>query len=551
MRLQNPLYQAYNENEYATREWLNVYEQAKKEIEAELFDAYRKINVEKPLISDFYRYNHLQKIEKQIEESIIQLGVREEDFTTNVLKYATDLGTKVVNNVLDAPILNKRAIDNVIKYPWHGANYSDRIWNNKAELIASMKSELTNGIIQGKSIYQVASAMEERLNVGKNKTQRLVRTEYMHALNQGQIESYKAAGYTKLRWSATMDSRTSEMCRERNGKEYPIDQLPDIPAHPNCRCTFIPVIDDDFIEARAQMLQEAKRGLENQEDPLEGIEYNDSLSKTNMKEKVGKENYDNFITHLSGIDNDRVKEMFNYLGDKLQFKPIANIHPYAQGSIIQLDPKSFDGNLSRNPMKTVYHEAGHAFDSLGIELLTGKNGFAIGKKKVKVLRKTVEVDDNIYHASALPKYKLRESFNRDLWRAINGPDLPMFEDLGPKPRKKIEKQEWEAKEYEIYKVHQENARNFQSEYRKKFKENPSAYSALSDIMESTGWFYGTLGAGHGSSYWKKTGMAETEFFAHATELVSNKEAEKVMREIFPTGIGVWEQLVDDILERVK
>ncbi|MCD5001190.1 minor capsid protein [Enterococcus saccharolyticus] len=262
-RLQNPLYQAYNQNELATREWLNVYEQAKKEIEAELFDAYRKINVEKPLISDFYRYNHLQKIEQQIDQSIMQLGVHEEDFTTGVLKHATELGTRVVNNVLEAPMLNKRAIDTVIKYPWHGANYSDRIWTNKAELIASMKSELTNGIIQGKSIYQVAGAMEERLNVGKSKTQRLVRTEYMHALNQGQIESYKAAGYAKLRWSATMDDRTSDICRKRNGKEYPIDQLPDIPAHPNCRCTFVPVIDDDFINARARMLEDAKSKRKN------------------------------------------------------------------------------------------------------------------------------------------------------------------------------------------------------------------------------------------------------------------------------------------------
>lgn len=214
------------------------------------------------MISDFYRYNHLQKIEKQIEQSIIQLGVREEDFTTSVLKHATSLGTKVVNNVLESPMLNKRAIDNIIKYPWHGANYSDRIWNNKAELIASMKNELTNGIIQGKSIYQVANMMEERLNVGKSKTQRLVRTEYMHALNQGQIESYKAAGYTKLRWSATMDSRTSKMCRERNGKEYLIDQLPDIPAHPNCRCTFVPVIDDEFINKRSEMLAKAKAEID-------------------------------------------------------------------------------------------------------------------------------------------------------------------------------------------------------------------------------------------------------------------------------------------------
>lgn len=258
------------------------------------------------MISDFYRYNHLQKIEQQINQSIMQLGVHEEEFTTGVLKHATELGTRVVNNVLEAPMLNKRAIDTVIKYPWHGANYSDRIWNNKAELIASMKSELTNGIIQGKSIYQVANMMEDRLNVGKSKTQRLVRTEYMHALNQGQIESYKAAGYTKLRWSATMDDRTSDICRKRNGKEYPIDQLPDIPAHPNCRCTFVPVIDDDFIDARARMLEEAKQQIENAEPDEEFLEI-DNLLERKLQTKS-----DSWYSRLS---NPQIRAIDNFTDD--------------------------------------------------------------------------------------------------------------------------------------------------------------------------------------------------------------------------------------------
>jgi SPP1 gp7 family putative phage head morphogenesis protein len=256
--LQNPLHKAYNENEQATRQWLSVYQQASKDIKAEIFDTYQKMNVEKPLISDFYRYNNLQKIEKQINDSVLQLGVKEADFTKQALQHATLVGSQAAADVLNTNVLNKRAIDELIMRPWHDSNFSDRIWKNKAQLINSLKTELTNGIIQGKSIYDVANNIDARIDVGRGQTQRLVRTEYMHALNQGQIESYRAKGYSKLKWIATMDDKTSKICRKLNRKEFDIENLPDIPAHPNCRCTMVPVITDEMIEAAGNRLRDAK-----------------------------------------------------------------------------------------------------------------------------------------------------------------------------------------------------------------------------------------------------------------------------------------------------
>lgn len=276
-RLQNPLHKAYNENEQATRQWLSVYQQASKDIKAEIFDAYQKVNTEKPLISDFYRYNNLQKIEKQINDSILQLGSKEVDYTKQSLQHATLVGSQAAHDVLNTTVLNKGAIDEMIKHPWHDANYSDRIWKNKAQLINALKSDLTNGIIQGKSIYEVANVIDNRIDVGRGQTQRLVRTEYMHALNQGQIESYKAKGYNKLRWVATMDSKTSKICRKRNGKEYDIDSLPDIPAHPNCRCTMVPVIDIAALDKRGEEISKLKSEISGKSDDnsLEKV-YNDS-----------------------------------------------------------------------------------------------------------------------------------------------------------------------------------------------------------------------------------------------------------------------------------
>lgn len=255
-----------------------MYQQASKDIKDELFDAYLKVSSEKPLISDFYRYNNLQKIEKQITDSIMQLGSKELDYTKQSLQQATLIGSQAAHNVLNTNVLNKSAIDEIIKRSWHDANFSDRIWKNKLQLINSLKSELTNGIIQGKSIYSVANDVDNRINVGRSQTQRLVRTEYMHALNQGQIESYRSKGYAKLKWVATMDSKTSEICRKRNGKEYDIDDLPDIPAHPNCRCTLVPVINTAELDKRGEEIRQLKDQISGKTDDNSSDKvYNDSV----------------------------------------------------------------------------------------------------------------------------------------------------------------------------------------------------------------------------------------------------------------------------------
>ena len=361
-RLQNPLHKAYNENEQATRQWLSVYQQASKDIKAEIFDTYQKMNIEKPLISDFYRYNNLQKIEKQINDSILQLGSKEVDYTKQSLQHATLVGSQAAADVLNTNVLNKSAIDELIKRPWHDANFSDRIWKNKAQLINSLKSELTNGIIQGKSIYEVANTIDGRLDVGRSQTQRLVRTEYMHALNQGQVESYKDKGYTKLKWVATMDDRTSEVCRKRDGKTYSIDNLPDIPAHPNCRCTFVPVINTADLDKRAD---EIRRLKEDQSNGSKLSEKEPELVYTRDEQRI----IDNY--KLSGGNREEFAQMLvDDAGPLDLIVSIDHVRPrgynlirnLGNGELLDVEEFVLQANDNRSKayqIKTVLHEAYH------------------------------------------------------------------------------------------------------------------------------------------------------------------------------------------------
>ncbi|MEM6902242.1 MAG: hypothetical protein AAF556_03265, partial [Pseudomonadota bacterium] len=42
-----------------------------------------------------------------------------------------------------------------------------------------------------------------------------------------------------LQWTATLDSRTSAVCRGRDGNVYPLNRAPAIPAHINCRSVYV------------------------------------------------------------------------------------------------------------------------------------------------------------------------------------------------------------------------------------------------------------------------------------------------------------------------
>lgn len=57
------------------------------------------------------------------------------------------------------------------------------------------------------------------------------------SVDEATIDGYKDAGVTKVRWITEKDERVCEVCRERDGKIYPINELPTRP-HYRCRCAW-------------------------------------------------------------------------------------------------------------------------------------------------------------------------------------------------------------------------------------------------------------------------------------------------------------------------
>lgn len=110
-----------------------------------------------------------------------------------------------------------------------------------------LKKTLGEGITAGEGVSElsdrVTTVFKTRL---KYESERIARTEVMKASNSAELESYKQSGVIeKKEWLAEPDA--CEVCSNLNGEvvglkksfsegfDYP-------PAHPNCRCTILPVI---------------------------------------------------------------------------------------------------------------------------------------------------------------------------------------------------------------------------------------------------------------------------------------------------------------------
>lgn len=64
----------------------------------------------------------------------------------------------------------------------------------------------------------------------------IARTEVLRAHNQGRIKFHKEVGVQKLEWMTMEDERMCPVCGALDGKQFDIDQFPNQPYHPYCRC---------------------------------------------------------------------------------------------------------------------------------------------------------------------------------------------------------------------------------------------------------------------------------------------------------------------------
>lgn len=197
--------------------------------------------------------------------------------------------------------IDHKVIDRVINSKWYGANYSGRIWRNTQGLAKSIKEELLVSLITGRTDREVADIIANKFASGASAARRLVRTESCNLANQMEMISYEECGIEYYRFVATLDLRTSDVCRSLDGKRFKVsEQQPGLncpPMHPWCRSTTICDIANNELAAMQRRARNPETGktemvpadMTYQQWHVKYVENNPAWTNTTQSGKI-KEN---------------------------------------------------------------------------------------------------------------------------------------------------------------------------------------------------------------------------------------------------------------------
>lgn len=249
-RIAQKVWGTYNSIEERNIRLLEMYQDAARDISNELYALGQKLGKDGVLSrSDMYKQGRLTEIKHKIGKTMEGLGQEAESFAKGSMNagYRNTYQTTMEQlGGIDYALPNKKAMEEMLDRPWHGSNFSDRLWGNTESLSAVLNDSLVRGIEQGKTTTEMAIEIANAMQSGFNVTHRLVRTETIHFLNCAAIRGYKESGVKKVQYWAAEDERTCDECGDGgyHGRIFDIMKAPILPIHPNCRCTYLPVIEE-------------------------------------------------------------------------------------------------------------------------------------------------------------------------------------------------------------------------------------------------------------------------------------------------------------------
>ena len=331
-------WKTYNSLEDKYRNLIDMYQEASLNIREELFKVTEKIQNNGVVTrSDMYKFKRLKGLENNINAILKDLGEKlENQYKGYTLEGARTIYENVTAEISDTDFsqINEKVFNRLMNEEWRGSNFSEAIWNDLNKLSVNINDILTRGIQQGKTVTEMAVELNNRVGNSFNNAMRIVRTETMHTLNSSALQSYKDAGITKVKIWAAEDERTCDQCGKYHDKEYAIDKAPILPIHPHCRCTYIPVVEDEVKEEKkeiefieAKNLKEAEKFVKDKLG-IKNVSYKGVDIRTANEWNRGlTDNFNRFP---------KLKEYFGFVGEararnKL-LKPVAEEH-YLRGYI--------------------------------------------------------------------------------------------------------------------------------------------------------------------------------------------------------------------------
>jgi len=228
-----------------------------KDLIAKVNEHMGEYNLELNNMSIKARITRYQALEKQIDAILQQLySIEYEHKGKEVLKDVySDAYYRTWFNIdqyhgfhQEFAQINPRTIEELIKYPFNGANFCIRLWKQKDHMLQKLSESITTMLIQGKNPSTLSRDFAKIFKTKEYEAYRLLHTESSFIIEQGTLATYKEDGVEKYQILATLDMKTSDICRSEDGKIYDVDNaivgVNYPPYHPFCRTTTTPYYED-------------------------------------------------------------------------------------------------------------------------------------------------------------------------------------------------------------------------------------------------------------------------------------------------------------------
>jgi SPP1 gp7 family putative phage head morphogenesis protein len=268
------------------------------------------------------RMKRLDDIDKSINRLINAVASKERDAIDKTMRkvyessyhHAVYEAARMSGLDLQTGPIDEGALETILKKKWSGQNYSERVWNNTQKVADALKEEFMIGALTGKTEKEMTDSINEQFLSGRNKARRLVRTESSYIHNEAHFQAYKDYGIEEYRFVATLDLRTSQICRERDGSVYRVNDkkigVNAPPMHPWCRSTTIMNLDDETMHNLERFAR----------DPVTGERMKVPADETY------KEWYQRMVEkHGAEAINTAGKSTKNYSSDKVQYQNYINV----------------------------------------------------------------------------------------------------------------------------------------------------------------------------------------------------------------------------------
>ena len=148
--------------------------------------------------------------------------------------------------------LDTNRINKIISKPWatDGLNFSERIWGKyRPTLVNELHTKLTQSIIRGENPKNLVNDFAKRFNVSKSQAKNLIMTESAFFASASRKDCFSDLDVEKYEIIATLDLRTSNICRELDGKIFDMKDyqvgITAPPFHCRCRTTTAPWFEDE------------------------------------------------------------------------------------------------------------------------------------------------------------------------------------------------------------------------------------------------------------------------------------------------------------------